>query len=126
MNKPTISVRVHVPLKAIESLLYSARQGTGYWVNEEPNEENEVSGLGFLDYEKEVKYFMEGKLELFVFDAEEDDRKHILNFAKIKRGLTAMAKNEHEHFANIITNDCDMYTSDALVQCALFGKIIYS
>lgn len=126
MNKQTVAVRVHVPLKDIENLLYSARQGTSYWVNEEPNDESEVSGLSFLEYEKEVKNFMEGKLDVFVFDADEDDKKHVLNIAKIKKGLTAMAKNEPVHFANIMTNDCDMYTSDALVQCALFGKTIYS
>lgn len=129
MNK-TISVRVHVPLSEIENLLYSARQGTRYWVNEEPeptiNTDNQISGLSFLEYEKDVKEFMNGKLELFVFDGEEDDKKHILNVAKIKKGLTAMAKNEKWHFTNIVNGETDMDTSDALIQCALFGKIIYS
>lgn len=127
MTKPkTTSVRVHITHEQIENLLYSARQGTDYWTNTEPNEENEVTGIGLLDYEAEMRDFMKGDLEIFVFDAEEDDKKHVLNIAKVKKGLTAMAKNERWHFANILNDECDMNTSDALIQCALFGKTIYS
>lgn len=130
MNKKTISVRVHIPLEEIENLLYSARQGTAYWVNEEPeptiHTDFEISGLSFLDYEKDVEEFMKGNLEIYVFDGEEDDKKHILNIAKIKKGLTAMAKNEPDHFTDLITGKGDMNTADALIQCALFSKTIYS
>lgn len=126
MTNKTISVRVHVNLEDIESLLYSAAQGTDYWTNSEPNDENEISGLGLLAFENEVKDFMKGDLVIYVFDGEDDDKKYELDIKRIKGGLTAMAKNERDHFTNLITDNADMYTADALIQCALFGKTIYS
>lgn len=125
MKSKTISSRVHIPLESIENLLYSARQGTAYWVGENEDEESdEVNGLGLLEYESEVKNFMKGELEIYVFD--DDNKKHILNIAKIKKGLSVMARQAPVSFGNILTDNTDMYTADALVQCALFGKIIYS
>lgn len=126
MKKQTISVRVHVSLEDIANLLYSARRGTGYWVNQDKGNDGTIDGLGLLEYEKDVEDFVKGKLEVSVFDGEDEDKKHVLTIAKIKKGLTAMAKNEKDQFTDILNDNTDMYTADALVQCALFGKIIYS
>ncbi len=131
MKKQTISARVHIPLEAIESLLYSARKGTSYWVTEDPNpdsfrENREVSGIGLLEYENEVKDFIDGDLIVYVFDGEDNDKKYELDIKKIKKGLSVLAREAPNQFAAILNGDEDMYTADALVQCSLFGKIIYA
>lgn len=132
MNKPTISVRVHIPIEDIENLLYSASRGISYWAHEAPERPyadpkmNEISGISLLDYETEMKQFMKGELKIHIFDWEDNSKRYDLDIAKIKSGLTAMAKNERESFKDLISDNTDMYTADALIQCALFGKIIYS
>ena len=118
----TISVRVHIALNELESILYSANQGTRYW----RDAMDERDSLYMLDYEKDMTAFMLNKQRILIVDAEEDNKVHTLDFARIKKGLTAMAKHENRHFTDIMQGNSDMYTADALIQCALFGKIIYS
>lgn len=116
MKTPTIAVRVHIKLEDIESLLYSSYQGCKYW----------AEGLDVLEYESGVRRLLYEGAEIKITDFEGDEKKHILTLAKLKSGLTAMAKNDRAHFADMLSDNQDMYTADALIQCALFGKIIYS
>lgn len=123
----TVSVRVHVPLTTIEDVLYGSYRGTGYWAKDKEDKNGYSIGLALLDYESNIKEFMSGKLDILFYDIENDNKPlYTLNVTKIKRGLTAMAKNEPKWFATILTEKTDIYTADALIQCALFGKIKYS
>jgi hypothetical protein len=114
----TISVRVHISLEDIENLLYSAGQGIKYW------------GYSELEYESCVKRILDGK-DVVIEDQEGSDEKGnaktcILNLKKVKRGITILAKKYFHHLNDIKNGNTDMYTGDALLQCALFGDIIYS
>lgn len=58
-------------------------------------------------------------------DVEDKNRKHKLSIDKLKRGLLVLREKYPRHFADIITESGDAETGDALVQCALFGDIVY-
>lgn len=45
MKNKTVSVRVHISLDDIESLLYSARQGTTYWAFRESDGKERTRAL---------------------------------------------------------------------------------
>lgn len=118
MKNKTISVRVHVTIEDIENMLYSAAQGCDYW----------CSNSGELGYEHNVKQVTEEGLDWIAVDAEREkgEQTHFfLNMTRIKRGLTILAKKYPHHFKDIIDENTDMITADCLVQCALFGDIIY-
>lgn len=120
--KNTISIRVHISLEDIENLLYSADRGTEYW-NLNHNS---------LGYEKDVKHILENiKDGILIEDIEgiDDDetpKVYFLTLPKIKKGLTIMAKKYAESFADILNNNSDMLTADTLVQCSIFGEVIYN
>tara|TARA_R110002012_G_scaffold145224_1_gene303515 strand:- start:1929 stop:2117 length:189 start_codon:yes stop_codon:yes gene_type:complete len=48
-----------------------------------------------------------------------------LTRAKIKEGLRVLATKYPHHFDDLIRQAGDSDTSDALIQCALFGKVVY-
>lgn len=48
-----------------------------------------------------------------------------LSLDKLKSGLQVLAEKYPHHFKDIITEDGDATTGDVLVQCALFGDIVY-
>lgn len=113
--KNTISVRMHVSLEDIESLLYSAANGSDYWC------ENAVE----LGYETKVNRIMNDPRGLIMRDGEEN-RRYKLDMEAINRGLKVMAKHYKRDFANIISDDADMHTADIFLQCALLGKVVYA
>jgi hypothetical protein len=51
--------------------------------------------------------------------------RHELTGAKIRQGLQVMAEKYPHHFSNVVENNADAETGDVLIQCALFGDIIY-
>ena len=118
MKKLTISVRVHIELEKIADLLGSASRGSSYWC------END---LGFESAIKEVlsEEGVGSSIKDFETDSENNNI-HILDLKKVKRGLTAMAKKEPQHFTDFIREDFDQTTGDVFLQCCLFGKVIYS
>ena len=44
----------------------------------------------------------------------------------IARGLDVLANRYPRHFADLINETADVFTADALLQCCLFGELIYS
>lgn len=53
------------------------------------------------------------------------DGRHELTAAKVRSGLQVMAERYPFHFANLIQDNADAETGDVLIQCALFGQIVY-
>lgn len=114
MSKITIGVRVQISLEDIESLLDSASRGSAYWCED----------VSELAYESAVKAIMDGKM-IMLHDAEEDGKAYELTLAKVKKGIAIMAKKETRHFADLVLHNADQITADVLLQCALFGEVIY-
>jgi len=44
----------------------------------------------------------------------------------IARGLEVLANRYPRHLADLINENADVFTADALLQCCLFGELIYS
>lgn len=107
-----IPIKINIKKEDIENLLYSCDTGCSYWAESK------------LGYEKEVKKLMSGKFGVIVKDVEGSGN-YILTLDKIKKGLAVMADKEPSHFGDIISNNTDQITSDVLLQCCLFGEVIY-
>lgn len=48
-----------------------------------------------------------------------------LDLPAIKRGLSTMALNYPNHFADVIAENDDSTTADVFLQCCLFGKLVF-
>jgi hypothetical protein len=49
-----------------------------------------------------------------------------LDLEAIARGLAAMAGKYPRHFADLVNENTDAITADVLLQCCLFGELIYN
>lgn len=111
-KKITIAIRSHIDTGDIKNLIDSASRGSAYWCNND------------LGYESETIKALTIK-GCIVSDSEEE-KHHLLNITKIKKGLTVMAKKYPNDFADFIKSDYDQNTGDIFLQCCLFGEVIYS
>lgn len=50
---------------------------------------------------------------------------YTLSIPKLMQGLAVLAAKYPHHFCDILKEDGDSTTGDVLVQCALFGDIVY-
>lgn len=66
-----------------------------------------------------------GQLILKVTEGDEQSKYFNLDLSVIQKGLEVMAEKYPEHFADIMSGNDDSATADVLIQCALFGEIIY-
>jgi hypothetical protein len=58
--------------------------------------------------------------------AVEDDGKYTLDLEALKRGVKIMHEKYTRHYADMVSEcNADATTGDVLVQCALFGEIVY-
>lgn len=114
-DNKSVGIRIHVTYNDIANLMYSMAQGSSYW----------CKWSGDLGYESTVHEILEKKVELKLEDFEDEKARYTLTLAKIKKGLTVMAKKYPKHFASILKEDTDSETADVLLQCALFGEVIY-
>jgi hypothetical protein len=48
-----------------------------------------------------------------------------LDLDTIKKGLELMAKEHPRHFGDLVSEGGDACTGDVLLQCCLFGKLVY-
>ena len=60
-----------------------------------------------------------------IIKAVDDPNAYRLDLDAIERGLQAMAEKFPKHFADILGENDDAITSDVLLQCCLFGYVIY-
>jgi hypothetical protein len=123
-KEKTFSIRQYVGYQRVADVLFGAGEGIRYWAGDSGYD------LGCTD---PVMQMLGGGAPIEVIDYEddtvkdpEDGKHHKLTLAKIKKGLQILAKKYPDHYADIVGENDDMYTGDALVQCALFGNIIYS
>lgn len=93
-------------------LLDTAGRGARYWASSK------------LIYETEAKKVL--TLVGAVIKDEEAKKGYILRIDMIEKGLKIMAKKYPNKFNEIISDDYDETTGDVLLQCALFGDVIYS
>lgn len=106
-TKPkTVAVTIEIPAKRIQEILDSAK--IGYWAD-------------FAE--------MRGRV-LTVRESDPHDGKGTPEKKRIApkdwaRGLAVLAAESPSNFKMILDDNTDGYTGDALVQCCIFGKLVY-
>jgi hypothetical protein len=108
------TTQVNVPDELIINALESA--DIGYWADVPRG----------ADHEK----LLNGAATAIVHESEgshdgKGDGRHELTGAKVRVGLQVLATKYPHHFADLVGNNSDCTTGDVLVQCALFGEIVY-
>lgn len=135
----TTRITVEVTDERLAEVLCSACEGgSGYWAKQDDGKE---SPYRFADVGGRTSIISHlpgsGPLELVpdfdvaITDFEDSTRgtrrpkKHRLTPAKLRRGLQVMAEKYPKHFADVVTGNGDSTTGDVLLQCALFGELVY-
>ena len=68
-----------------------------------------------------------GKLVMFEHDAHDCElgARYVLDGAAIARGLAVLGKQYPHLLADVLDGTGDATTGDALIQCAIFGRLVY-
>jgi hypothetical protein len=68
-----------------------------------------------------------GGAVVLVCDDDDNDpqKKYVLNEESILKGIRTLAQKCPDHYKNLIEDNHDVLTADALVQCALLGEVVY-
>lgn len=124
------AVQTQIPIKDVASLLCSAFEGgSSYWASlvdvKEPKE--------WIYQEFDSPYAHEypvnpgGRVIIrdMEHDGDEDEKVYTLDNKAIQRGLDVMARDYPRHWSDFRKEDYDACTGDVLLQCCLFGDIIY-
>lgn len=92
----------------------------------------DLSDLLITAFEGGVRYWAEVRVPsngplwtAKLIDREGDDKTHVLSLDKLLTGLRTCAAKYPHHFKDFIAESGDMTTADVIVQCAVFGEIIY-
>lgn len=113
-NKLTINIKTEIEQARLTDVVYSMAEGSGYW----------CKYAGDLGYESTVLELLAGKT-VKLEDFEDAEARYTLTLPKLKRGLKVMALDFPKHFLDILTENDDSDTADVLLQCSLFGEVIY-
>lgn len=138
INNFQINVAVTVTFQRIADTLVSAFEGgSNYWYLIE----EEIAPAPDKLYPWDIKTGEQvwgpyqyplsegGAVIISVLDTEEGDdhhnKKFRLDLEAINKGLEVMANKFPRHFADMINENGDATTGDVLLQCCLFGDLIY-
>jgi hypothetical protein len=121
-------VTIEVSDARLAEVLCSAYEGgSTYWAKQK---DGKASPFRFSEVSRGGRVL--GPLELVpdfsvtITDSEADPpAEHVLTPTKLRAGLQVMAEKYPKHFADVMTEDGDATTGDVLLQCALFGKLVY-
>lgn len=63
--------------------------------------------------------------KIAVSDIEDDEETHVLTLDDIKNGFVIVMAKYPGMFNAIVEETGDLYDADAVIQCAIFGEIVY-
>lgn len=128
-----VNVTVKVTEKRIQDLLGCAFEGgIGYWaciVAYKADGKETRDRTGLPQYPYLTQPLAPGGAVILVDRENRNDKKAerwTLDREAVQKGLQVMATDWPEHWANFIKENEDATTGDVFVQCALFGKLVYS
>lgn len=130
-----MKITVDVPDDRVANCLVSALEGgSRHWSTIKSYHKPKGALTFRLDKDqvfRHVDYPMSegGAITINEFDEDrprnDPGKDHRLDRAAIQRGLQVMAEQCPRHFAALVGENDDAETGDVLLQCALFGKIVY-
>ena len=122
---------IEVPVQKVQDNLCSAFEGgSNYWYTitefvkptSMPHRSDEEGKVVY----KHLDYPVNPGGALMIGDAEDPARKPVrLDVAAIQKGLDVMAEKFPRHFSNMMDENGDAITGDVLLQCCVFGDVIY-
>lgn len=138
-NEFQVVVNYEVTPDIICSLFVSAFEGgSTYWMQSADLLTKHEPKPGKYFHESEViwwgrdsVYAEDFRIELGFDDPNHEDGegngagRKVITPDDLQRGLQLMANNYPEHFNSIRTENMDAETGDVLLQCILFGEIVY-
>lgn len=134
-----IKTEIEINLDTIGHIICNGIEGGVYgiagWASIE-DYRNEIEHVGTPLYDSKewpaattpnyITYALSEGCTVVLRDNESDRPRLVrLNLANIERGLKVMAKKYRRHFDNIVNDNADAITGDVLIQCAVFGDLIY-
>ncbi len=123
-----MKIIVNITEKQIADALVSAFEGgSNYWIKEIEEKGNQTARPWGKN--EPTPSYISAPLSnggSVVITARDGDEGGTLNLKTIKRGLTVMAKEFPRHFGDLLSEDSwDAETADVLLQCCIYGKVIY-
>lgn len=68
-----------------------------------------------------------GKSWVFTYENENyKKRTKTITLAHLAKGMSKLATEDAHRFGSIVTGDTDALDADALIQCTIFGKLVYA
>lgn len=124
----TFSLTLDIPLQALADTLCSGLEGgSGYWAR--IADYTKPSEMSFRIDEGEVfrhiDYPMNEGGAITLLDMEDDRKSYRLDLPALKRGAAIMAVKYPRHFSDMVNEGGDAITGDVLIQCAVFGELVY-
>jgi hypothetical protein len=115
-----IKFDIEVDDNIINSLLISAVESGSYGIDQWAHAERRPnSGTGDNLYRG---------MTVFEDESHEEGKPPVvcvMTDETIAKGLQVMAEKYPKHFSNIVSDNHDAITADVLIQCAMFGELIY-
>ena len=118
--------KTQITPKQVADLMVGAFEGgSTYWCSEYNilKTPAEVVPNGVVVYSHPE--FWAGDFEIEFKDGEDSDKSYIVTPEGLRKGIQVMSEKAPRHFANWMTEHDDAETSDVLLQCILFGEIVY-
>jgi hypothetical protein len=122
------SIEVNANLIA-NALCSGLEGGSGYWARVRIKQEGSVAvaKMTLLDQMWHNEPFVLAALgggQLVVTDFEEN-QEYVLDGEALSNALGVMAKDYPQHLGDLLADNADAITGDVLIQCAVFGEVIY-
>lgn len=129
----TVTVQHNITLETARNLLVSAFEGgSNYWMKLDKyicppgttlDDFKEGGKLSCPDWHP--AYILPTIKDGAMGIVDSEKVKHTLTREKLLNGFDVMAKKYPKHFQNIVDENDDAETADVLLQCALFGELVY-
>lgn len=116
------TIRQRISDERLADVLCSAYEGgSNYWARQS---DGKKSPYRFAALSGGVLQFVPD-FAVEITDVEDGEKKYPLTLARLRHGLQVMATKYPRHFADILAENDDATTGDVLLQCAIFGELVY-
>jgi hypothetical protein len=114
-------IEIEIPEKILAGTLCNAWEGgSNYWARQEDGKGSPYTWKSLKDGLKLVPCF-----SVTITDIE-TDKKYVFTYRHLLRGAKVMAEKYPRHFGDMLSEvNADAITGDVLLQCSIFGEIVY-
>jgi len=122
----SIDIPVSVPFQVVDDTLCSAVEGgSNYWIAERIQIIQQPSDPNWDEWGHNAPLYG-GIIEVAEYDEDEDKvTRHLFGLEQLRSGLSVMAEKYPHHFGDMLSENGDAITGDVLLQCCLFGDVVY-